>query len=229
MKTENIPLSMPRSDTSRDALIQAAIVVFGNEGFAGASTRSLANAAGVNQALIGYHFGGKENLYLAVFEHIAAYFKAKTENLFAEIELLLQEDKQGSPPLTPQARQDRYLPPLLRICDGLLNLMLDPKMDHWAMLIVREQQQPTAAFALIYDGFMGRVLDLQTQLVMRLRDNMALEEAKILALANMGQLVVWRVGRAAVQHHLQREQLTAADLEKIRSRVHKNVIAMSLA
>lgn len=225
MKTENNSPA-PRSDATREALIQAAIVVFGNDGFDGASTRSLAKAAGVNQALIAYHFGGKEGLYLAVFEHIAAYFKSRTNSLVAEAELLLHEED-GE--LTAHERRDRYLPFLLRICDGLLALMLDRKTEHWAKLIVREQQQPTAAFTLLYDGFMGRVLNLQTQLVLRLRNSTDLEDARILVVANMGQLLVWRVCRAAVQHHLQREVPTAAEIEKIRTRVHKNVIAMTLA
>lgn len=227
MKTQNIsPPPAHRSDATREALIQAAIVVFGRDGFDGASTRSLAKVAGVNQALIGYHFGGKEGLYLAIFEYIAAYFKARTDPLVVEMEALLQEEDEQ---LTAHERQGRYLPLLLRICDGLLTLMLDRKTEHWARLIVREQQQPTAAFTLLYEGFMGRVLDLQTRLVMRLRDSTDLEDARILVLANMGQLLVWRVCRAAVQHHLHREVPTEAELEKIRSRVHKNVIAMTLA
>ena len=66
--TETKPSS--RSDQTRETLILAALQVFGRYGFDGASTRAIAKAAGVNLALIGYHFGGKRGLYLAVFEHI---------------------------------------------------------------------------------------------------------------------------------------------------------------
>ncbi|HET6470821.1 MAG TPA: TetR family transcriptional regulator, partial [Pseudomonadales bacterium] len=45
--------SSTRGDQTREALIDAAIEIFGRDGFRAASTRSIADAAGVNQALIG--------------------------------------------------------------------------------------------------------------------------------------------------------------------------------
>lgn len=60
-----------RGDATREALISAAIAVFSRDGFHDASTRAIAEPAGVQHALIGYHFPGKEGLYLAAFEHIA--------------------------------------------------------------------------------------------------------------------------------------------------------------
>ena len=48
-----------RSTNARDALIEAGIEVFGQKGYGGASNRELADDAGVNQALIAYHFDGK--------------------------------------------------------------------------------------------------------------------------------------------------------------------------
>ncbi len=53
---------------SRIRLIEAATPLFAQKGFAGVSIRELAEAAGVNSALISYHFGGKEGLYEAVLE-----------------------------------------------------------------------------------------------------------------------------------------------------------------
>jgi len=49
-------------------LIETAMVLFAQKGFAGVSIRELAQAANVNSALISYHFGGKEGLYRAVME-----------------------------------------------------------------------------------------------------------------------------------------------------------------
>jgi TetR/AcrR family transcriptional regulator, transcriptional repressor of aconitase len=50
----------------RAAIAQAAMRVFAREGFAGATTRHLAEAAGVSEALIYRHFESKE----AILEHI---------------------------------------------------------------------------------------------------------------------------------------------------------------
>ena len=50
---------------TKEALLEAAGELFADYGFDGASTRMIAEKAGVNIAAINYHFGGKENLYLA--------------------------------------------------------------------------------------------------------------------------------------------------------------------
>src|ERR1700687_388750 len=61
-----------RADATRDALVRVALDRFGAKGFEATSTREIANAAGVNLAAIGYHFGGKEGLRKACAEHVAA-------------------------------------------------------------------------------------------------------------------------------------------------------------
>ena len=70
-----------RGDLTRDALIQAAMAVFGRDGFHATTTRAIAEEAKVNQALIGYHYGGKEGLYLAMFEHIAGQLGQRLDPL----------------------------------------------------------------------------------------------------------------------------------------------------
>lgn len=50
-----------------DAILDAAEAVFSELGFAGATTRAIAEMAGVNLALIHYHFGTKEQLFDAAF------------------------------------------------------------------------------------------------------------------------------------------------------------------
>lgn len=49
-------------------IIEAAIPLFATKGLAAVSVKELADAAGVNIALISYYFGGKENLYAFVLE-----------------------------------------------------------------------------------------------------------------------------------------------------------------
>ena len=44
---------------ARERLLAAGAELFASKGFAGASIRELATAAGVNSALISYHYGGK--------------------------------------------------------------------------------------------------------------------------------------------------------------------------
>jgi TetR/AcrR family transcriptional regulator, regulator of cefoperazone and chloramphenicol sensitivity len=55
---------------AKQRLIKAGLEFFGMFNLEGATTRQLAERAGVNQAAIPYYFGGKEGLYLAVIEHV---------------------------------------------------------------------------------------------------------------------------------------------------------------
>ena len=65
---------------ARDKLLSAGTELFAVQGFAGVSIRELATAAGVNSALISYHFGGKAGLYEAVvtaqYERLVGKFEA---------------------------------------------------------------------------------------------------------------------------------------------------------
>jgi AcrR family transcriptional regulator len=54
--------------TTRQALLRAGAQLFPGKGFDGVSVEDLAGRAGVNKALISYHFGGKRGLYVAVLE-----------------------------------------------------------------------------------------------------------------------------------------------------------------
>lgn len=57
----------PARASSRDAILDAAEAQFARHGFEGASMRAIAEAAGVAQALLHYHFKTKEGLFEAMF------------------------------------------------------------------------------------------------------------------------------------------------------------------
>jgi AcrR family transcriptional regulator len=57
----------PLDDTSQ-RILQAAAQVFAEKGYARATTRALAAAAGVNEVTLFRHFGTKQNLFAAVIE-----------------------------------------------------------------------------------------------------------------------------------------------------------------
>jgi len=60
--------SRRQPEASRNAILQAALVEFGREGLAGARMDAIAEAAGVNKALLYYYFRDKEALYGAVLD-----------------------------------------------------------------------------------------------------------------------------------------------------------------
>lgn len=60
-----------RADLTRARILEAATREFSSNGLAGARTEQIAEAAGVNKALIYYYFQGKEALYAAALESVA--------------------------------------------------------------------------------------------------------------------------------------------------------------
>jgi TetR/AcrR family transcriptional regulator len=60
-----------RSDQTRARILDAAIHQFSENGLAGARTEQIAEAAGVNKALLYYYFQGKDALYTAALESVA--------------------------------------------------------------------------------------------------------------------------------------------------------------
>ena len=60
-----------RADQTRARILDAAIREFSENGLAGARTEQIAEAAGVNKALLYYYFQGKESLYDAALEAVA--------------------------------------------------------------------------------------------------------------------------------------------------------------
>ncbi len=68
---------------TRQALLRAGAALFAEHGFDGAPIEDIAGRAGVNKALISYHFRGKRGLYLAVLESSFADIAARLEAIEA--------------------------------------------------------------------------------------------------------------------------------------------------
>lgn len=62
------PARLP-ADERRRQLIEVAIDVFSKRGFSGTTTREIAAAAGVTEAIIFRHFANKEQLYSAILDY----------------------------------------------------------------------------------------------------------------------------------------------------------------
>jgi AcrR family transcriptional regulator len=79
-------------------IMEAAERLFADRGFSGTSVRDIAEAAGVNLAMISYYFGSKEKLMEAMFQHRGEYMKMQLQNLldsditsFQKVERLIDQ------------------------------------------------------------------------------------------------------------------------------------------
>jgi AcrR family transcriptional regulator len=78
----------------KQRILDAAEQLFAQRGFYGVSLRDITRAAGVDVALVGYHFGGKRELFAAVFER-------RAEVLNRERLQQLEEVRRGALPGAP--------------------------------------------------------------------------------------------------------------------------------
>lgn len=79
-----------RADTGI-ALLEAAKKVLRQNGYAGLSTRDVAEAAGVPLSQIHYHFGSKQGMVLALFEYLNAQLLGRQNAMFGDTTLKLSE------------------------------------------------------------------------------------------------------------------------------------------
>jgi len=71
-------------EATRQALLQAGAGLFSERGFDGVPTSEVATRAGVNKALISYHFRGKRGLYVAILESAFASLAERLRAIEAE-------------------------------------------------------------------------------------------------------------------------------------------------
>lgn len=204
-----------RGDQTRESLLQAAIEVFGHDGYHAASTRAIARAAGVNQALIGYHFGGKQGLYLAAFESIREQVGARLSPL---AQALLAETRALDPhdPATPA----HCIAAMEALLGGALELFCQASSSPWVRLIMREQLDPDQGFEILYRGVFGDLLTLLTALVGLATQRDAHSEAvKIEALMLLGMMLVFLVARGTTSQQLGWTELGAERIDAVKQQL----------
>ncbi len=81
-ETQTASPSTDRSSETRARILDAALREFSALGMAGARMDQIAAAAGVNKALLYYHFDSKENLYIAAVEMISAKIRDRSMAVF---------------------------------------------------------------------------------------------------------------------------------------------------
>lgn len=196
-------------------LLETAIDQFGRLGFEGASTREIARASGTAMSSITYHFGGKEGLYLAAADHIAA-----------QVREILGPLRQRAEAAAKSATRRDAAELLLALLDGFARMMLRPESEAWARFIAREQQQPTEAFERLYQGAMKAMTETFVLLLARVRTDLGDMECRATAVMLFGQALVLRVGRASVCRWLGVESLGEAEEALLRARLRETALCI---
>ncbi|GAC1414120.1 MAG: CerR family C-terminal domain-containing protein [Novosphingobium sp.] len=177
---------MPASSTD-SRLLDVAVHHFGRLGLEGASTRAIARDAETLMSSITYHFGGKKGLYLAAADHITTRIEAWISPTLDRADALCDRD----------ADNGSVRAAIHAIIGGMTELMLNDETAAISRFIVREQAEPTEAFARIYNGVMGPMLERLGSLLIRASgDRLTRIEARVRAMTIVGQALVFCVARA---------------------------------
>lgn len=73
---------MKSDNSTREKIINAGRKIFLTKGFDGTRTRDITQEAGINTALLNYHFGSKENLFEIVMLETMSIFMQKMSRVF---------------------------------------------------------------------------------------------------------------------------------------------------
>jgi len=144
-------------EETKERLLEAGLHLFGVKGLEATRTRELAGRAGVNQAAIPYHFGGKEGLYLAVAREVVRRGRADMEGQASVVRRAIDS---GS--VTREVAGELLLQMLATFVD---RVVAAEDISDRSRFIMREYSMPGAGFDIIYDGFLGKMHDLLCELV----------------------------------------------------------------
>lgn len=211
----NQPSAQQRGEDARRRLVEAGIEIFGIYGFEAASTRHIAEKAGVNLAAIPYYFGNKEGLYRAVAEYIANDDEPAASTA-ERIEALLKDT---------QPSREEALCLLQELLDTLaITVIASDGKDHYNRFIMRELLDPSFAFDILYENFIQRILRPCTVLIGQLTDKPDnAPESKVRAFAMIGQILVFRTARAAVAKSLDWQEFSQERIDLIRSVIRQHI------
>jgi TetR/AcrR family transcriptional regulator, regulator of cefoperazone and chloramphenicol sensitivity len=175
-----------RGEDTRLRILRTALELFATDGYEGASTRTLAQRAGVNLPAIQYYFGSKEGLYHAVIDHIAERMEARVAPVTAEIREALASGATS---------RERVLSLLCRMLEEFVALVTDRAEPDWesrSLFFARAEIEVAEALHPLHQRVMRRIVEPCAALVGKLIGRPAeAEETLLKTIALIGQVTVF--------------------------------------
>jgi AcrR family transcriptional regulator len=174
-----------RGDETRQRIIDAAIKLFGEHGFAGASTRDIAAAAGVNAPALQYYFENKEGVYHACAEFIADDIRTRFEPSM----------RRALGVLKGQGNTDALIDAFLAIHEVTLDLVLtDAQASNRRLFVTRDVvgEEPRVASKLLEQRLKQPLNKLRLTLLARISGTTSRDPiARIRLLTLKGQILLF--------------------------------------
>lgn len=204
-----------RGDETRLRIIDAAIDLFGEAGFDGASTREIAARAGVNAPALQYYFENKEGLYRACAEHIADDARAHFEPIMAHGWKVLEDGGDDA------ALIDAFIGIQDVIADRMLTGHCVPDRR---LFFAREQagHEPSIASEILQRRLRKPLNDLSAALVARLTGKAADDPLTLIRMMSLhGQMLVFHIAKRSALSLLDWRDIDAAKGALIKATVRE--------
>ncbi len=180
------PGTHPRGEETRGRILEAALDLFAASGFDGASTRTIAERAGVNLPAIQYYFGSKEGLYRAVVEQFSQHMQAGVAPIAERIRAELASG---------QPSRRRLIELLCDMLDIVIAMILDdsePNRESRQRFFARMEVDPNAAVDALQDDMVRHVCTPCCAVIGRLIDRPPHDEQVLLhAMTIIGQAKIF--------------------------------------
>lgn len=179
------PRTYPRGADTRQRILDAAIKIFAVDGYDGATTRKLAERAGVTLPAIQYYFGSKEGLHRAVVAHIAE-----------QIEAIIAPAAEAAAALLAKGDHSRklLLARLYDMLDAFATLVFgNQHPESWAQFVARAEIENVVALRPVHDCINRQAIRPCVALIARLLDRPAEDEQVLLrTLTILGQILIFK-------------------------------------
>jgi len=173
-----------RGEDTRRRILEAAVEVFAAEGYEGASTRHLAERAGINLPAIQYYFGSKDGLYRAAIDYVIQEIEAHFAPIAAPVRAALARDDAG---------QAELLEALCQMLEAFVALIAGgSNLESRRLLFARAEIEQTAGLDALHECGMRQMYEPCLSLVARLVGQSGeMDEAALRTLLLIGQVTVF--------------------------------------
>jgi TetR/AcrR family transcriptional regulator, regulator of cefoperazone and chloramphenicol sensitivity len=178
------PGTHARGEDTRRRILDAALELFAAEGYDGASTRLLAERAGVNLPAIQYYFGSKEGLYRAVIDSIIEHTEAVMAPLATRVKAALAG---------PDTPREELLELLCLMLEAFVALVSNGKqIEAKRLFFARAEVEDTPGLERLHESGMRQIFQPCLDLIARLLGRSTEDRETVLrALTVFGQVTIF--------------------------------------
>ncbi len=178
------PATQARGEDTRRRILETALDLFAAQGYEGASTRQIAEGAGVNLPAIQYYFGNKEGLYRAVIEDITADTDRHMASLAPRVQAALA---------VPETPREELAALLCEMLETFVVLVTSgTQVESRRLIFARAEIEETPGLDILHENGMRQIFNPCLGLFSRLHGkSVADQEMTFRTMALIGQVVIF--------------------------------------